>query len=160
VQSHGFRTPWEKLIEFDAKILFWDTTLRPMTFGHHIEQCVGVPHVYSKIYDAPIYDGGRLLPFKAITSVRYLNFNVKYNMQRMETELKEAGLVTTFARSKLAVDVVRCVSLAEFLTDKLASDPYYLLDSPPEFVKGVVPCDGNAGPENPQIANVKYSAPS
>ena len=96
---------------------------------------------------------------QAITSVRYLNFNVKYNMQRMETELKEAGLVSDFRTQQLAVDVVRCVPLAEFLTDKLASDPYYLLDSPPEFVKGIVPFDGNAGPENPQIANVKYSRP-
>src|SRR4029079_11576687 len=80
--AYGFRTPWEKLVKFGAKILFWDTALLPMTFGHHIEQCVGVPHVYSKIYDVPIYEFDRLLPFKVITSVRYLEFNVKYNMQR------------------------------------------------------------------------------
>ena len=61
LQRHGVRLAhaWEKLIEHEAKLLFWDTTLRPMTFGHHVEQCVGVPHVYSKLYDTPIYDGGR-----------------------------------------------------------------------------------------------------
>ena len=154
--AYGLRTPWEKLIQHDAKILFWDTTLRPMTFGHHIEQCIGVPHVYSKLYDVPIYNEGQELPFKVITSVRYLNFDVQYNMQRLETELKEAGLVQTWAKNTLTVDVVKCVELAEFLTEKLAVDPYYLLGCPPKFVKGVVPFDGNAGPEDTRISNVKY----
>lgn len=155
--AYGFGTPWEKLIEYEAKILFWDTTLRPMTFGHHIEQCVGVPHVYSKIYDVPIYEAGQALPHSAITSVRYLNFDIRYNMKKMETELKDAGLVKSFTRNTLTVDVVECVALAEFLTEKLASNPYYLLDSPPKFVRGVVPFDGNAGPENIRLSNVKYS---
>jgi aminoglycoside 3-N-acetyltransferase len=155
--AYGWRTPWEKLIEYEAKLLFWDTTLRPMTFGHHVEQCVGVPHVYSKLYDTPIYDRGHQLPFKVITSVRYLTFNVKYNMQRLDAEAKAAGLVKTFTRNTIEVDVVECAPLASFLTDKLAVEPYYLLDGPPDFVPGVVPFDGNAGPENAKIANVKYS---
>jgi len=156
--AYGWRTPWEKLIEHEAKLLFWDTTLRPMTFGHHVEQCVGVPHVYSKLYDTPIYDGDRELPFKVITSVRYLTFNVKYNMERLDAEAKAAGLVTMFSRNTLEVDLVECAPLARFLTEKLAVEPYYLLDGPPEFVPGVVPFDGNAGPEDQKIANVKYSS--
>jgi hypothetical protein len=63
-----------------------------------------------------------------------------------------------FARDTLEVDVVDCAPLARFLTEKLAADPYYLLDGVPEFVRGVVPFDGNAGPENLKIANVKYSS--
>jgi aminoglycoside 3-N-acetyltransferase len=154
--AYGLGTPWEQLIVHRAKIVFWDTTLRPMTFGHHIEQCVGVPHVYSKIYDTPIFEAGARIPFDVITSVRYLDFDVKYNMQRMETELKQAGLARTYTRNTLTVDVVECPDLAVFLTQKLAVSPYYLLDAPPKFRKGVVPFDGNAGPENLRLANVKY----
>ena len=61
-------------------------------------------------------------------------------------------------RNTLEVDLVECAPLARFLTEKLAVEPYYLLDGPPEFVPGVVPFDGNAGPENSKIANVKYSS--
>jgi aminoglycoside 3-N-acetyltransferase len=155
--GYGLRTPWEKLVEYECKIVFWDTSLRPMTFGHHIEQCVGVPHVYSKIFDVPIYEAGQPIPYHAITSVRYLDFDIRYNMQRLEADLKRETLVKTFARNTLIVDIVECAALAEFLTEKLSSNPYYLLDSPPNFRKGVVPFDGNAGAENVRLSNVKYS---
>jgi aminoglycoside 3-N-acetyltransferase len=154
--AYGFGTPWEMLIKHNAKIVFFDTTLRPMTFGHHIEQCVGVPHVYSKIYDTPVYFENKLVPHPVITSVRYLDFGIRYNMSRLETEAKRDGLVVTVQRNNLALDAMKCVSLAEYLTGKLMVDPYYLLDEPPKFKKGQLPFDGNAGPENKTYSNIVY----
>lgn len=154
--AYGFGTPWQRLIDHSVKIVFFDTTLRPMTFGHHIEQCVGVPHVYSKIYDTPVYLEGQLIPYPVITSVRYLDFGIRYNMSRLEAEAKRDAQVVTVVRNHLVLDAVECVSFAEYLTRKLILDPYYLLDEPPKFVKGQIPFDGNAGPENASYSNIVY----
>ena len=154
--AYGFGTPWEQLIKNQAKILFWDTTLRPMTFGHHVEQCVGVPYVYSKLYDTPIYLNGVLVPFPTITSVRYLDYGVRYNMSTLEVDAKKNGLVQSVIENGLSVDLIQCNSFSEFLADKLIKNPYYMLDEPPSFVRGRVPFDGNPGPENIELSNVKY----
>lgn len=154
--AYGFGTPWEQLIKNRAKILFWDTTLRPMTFGHHIEQCVGVPYVYSKLYDTPVYLNSVLVPFPVITSVRYLDYGVRYNMQMLEIDAKKNGVVESIVENGLSVDLIQCNSFSEFLTDKLIKNPYYMLDQPPSFVRGKIPFDGNPGPENILISNIKY----
>lgn len=154
--AYGLGTPWEQLIKHNAKIIFFDTTLRPMTFGHHIEQCVGVPHVYSKIYDSPIYLNGVLIPFPVITSVRYLDFSIRYNMSKLEAEAKSQGLVKSKSINNFTIDLIECNPFAEFLTNKLIEDPYYLLDSEPSFVAGRIPFDGFVGPEDVSISNVLY----
>lgn len=154
--AYGFGTPWQKLIDYNAKIVFFDTSLRPMTFGHHIEQCVGVPHIFSKIYDAPVYLEGRVIPYPIITSVRYLDFGIRYNMCQLETDAKRDGLVKSLSRGKLVVDVVECAPFGDYLTEKLIMNPYYLLDKAPKFIKGKLPFEGNAGPENTAYSNVSY----
>ena len=117
---------------------------------------MGVPHVYSKIYDYPVICNDVKTEFKVITSVRYLDFTVIYNLSRMEKEMQNEGIVIRRnignGKKQFSVSLLKVMDVKEFLIDKLSDDPYYLLHHPPLFESGQIPFDGVAGPENTSLS--------
>jgi aminoglycoside 3-N-acetyltransferase len=144
--GYGPNTPWDRLVALDAKMLFWGVDLRNMTFVHHAEQLVGVPHVYHKLYAAPVLVQGRPIDLPVIASVRYLDFNVVYNFRRLSEDLAAAGLVQSFRQPPFQAHAVGCRAVLAHLERMLAKDPYYLLAAAPQFVPGQIPVDGPTGP--------------
>ncbi len=144
--GYGPNTPWDRLVALDGKMLFWGVDLRNMTFVHHVEQLVGVPHLYHKLYNAPVLVDHKPIGLPVITSVRYLDFNVVYNFRRLSEDLAAAGVLNSLRESPFQAHVVGCRAVLSHLTSKLAADPYYLLAQAPAFVPGRVPTDGPTGP--------------
>jgi aminoglycoside 3-N-acetyltransferase len=142
----GPNTPWDRLVALDAKMLFWGVDLRNMTFVHHAEQLVGVPHLYHKLYAAPVLVDGRPIELPVITSVRYLDFNVVYNFRRLSEDLAAARHLQSFRQPPFQAHAVGCRAVLTHLQQVLAKDPFYLLAAPPQFVPGRIPVDGPTGP--------------
>lgn len=146
----GILSPWERLVELDAIMVFWGVSLDFMTFVHHIEQLVGVPHTYNKIFSAPVHYNGKAMNFPVITNLRFLkghdcDFKVVYNLSKFTKKLEESGVVRTHIGEGITTSAVRCRDVLKHLVPALAADPFYLLDSPPEFRLGRIPMDGPAG---------------
>jgi aminoglycoside 3-N-acetyltransferase len=144
--GYGPDTPWERLVALEGKMLFWGVDLRNMTFVHHVEQQIGVPHLYHKVYDAPVIVDGKPIELPVVTSVRYLDFNIVYNFKRLSDDLAASGALQSLRQSPFQAHLVSCRAVMEHLIRVLAKDPYYLLAAPPQFVSGRVPTDGATGP--------------
>jgi aminoglycoside 3-N-acetyltransferase len=144
--GYGPNTPWARLVELDGKMLFWGVDLRNMTFVHHVEQLVGVPHLYHKIYDTPVLVDGEPIDAPVVTSVRYLDFDIAYNFKRLSDDLAAAGVLNSFREAPFQARAVNCRAALWHLERTLAKDPYYLLSAPPQFVPGRIPMDGPTGP--------------
>lgn len=151
--GHGSLSPWQRLTDLNAKMLFWDVSPRMATFIHHVEVLAGVPHIYNKIYDAPVtgLDG----PFDGpvVSAVRYLNekFSIVYELRRFAEALADAGLVTSHSCGPITFYVADFRNSERLLLDKLKADPYFLLFKPPHFTPGEIPIDGAVGDVNPKL---------
>jgi aminoglycoside 3-N-acetyltransferase len=144
--GYGPNTPWDRLVALDGTLLFWGVDLRNMTFVHHVEQLVGVPHLYHKVYSTPVLVDGKPIDLPVVTSVRYLDYAIAYNFKRLSEDLFAAGVLRSFREPPFQAHAVKCRSVLEHLEQMLAKDPYYLLAAPPQFVPGQIPTDGPTGP--------------
>jgi aminoglycoside 3-N-acetyltransferase len=152
--GYGPNTPWDRLVALDGKMLFWGVDLRNMTFVHHVEQQVGVPHLYHKVYDTPVIVDGKPIELSVVTSVRYLDFNIAYNFKRLSDDLAGAGVLKSVRQPPFQAHLVGCRAVQSHLERVLAKEPYYLLAAPPQFVPGRIPTDGATGPRRGEV----YSA--
>ncbi len=145
--GYGVLSPWKRLEDLNAKMLFWDCTLHKMTYVHHLETIVAVPHLYAKIYDAPVMLGSDRYPGMVINSVRYRDerFRITYDLARFQAEMLDGGLSRKFTIADADVQVCTFRGVGEFLTAKLGANPYYLLKEAPHFIPGLVPFDGGTG---------------
>ena len=144
----GHESPWARMLELDGRMMFWGVGLGFMTFVHHVEHVVGVPHIYNKLYRTPVYRGGHEIDMPVTSAVRYLDFDVVYNLTKFEYDIKAAGMVRSTRIGILEVQVVGFGDVMSHLARRLSQDPFYLLDRVPKFVTGQVPIDGATGPQD------------
>jgi aminoglycoside 3-N-acetyltransferase len=67
--------------------------LRAMTFVHYVENMVGVPHLYNKLYHTPVEDYGKPVSLPLCAQVRYVEYDVSYNIEGFTEMFTVAGLV-------------------------------------------------------------------
>lgn len=143
--GNGVGSPWARLVEADGWTLFLGCSPNTMTFTHHVEQLVGVPHLYNKVYRIPVVDmDGRRHPW-SICSVRFLDprFPVTYDLdRRFVPDLERLGILVRGQWQGVEFSFARLRAVQEMLAERLTADPFYLLQSPPTFVRGVIPDDG------------------
>lgn len=140
----GYNTVWDRLHQREAKVLAMGLPLRQcMSFIHHIEYLACVPYLYHKLLDGKVIAGGReLVQEKFVMVVRYLEFDVRWDLTNLETDMKSAGLLCRAPLGKAWVSVARMRDVFDVCMHGLRRDPYYLLKQPPRFVPGHIPCDG------------------
>ena len=150
----GALSPWQQLVDLDAKMLFWECSPRMMTFAHHVEVLAGVPHIYNKVYDAPVtgMDGPFHRP--VVSAVRYLDeeYKILYELDDFTKDANKSGIIKSTKMGPLTVQVIGFRDCQKLMLKKLRNDPYYLLVEPPKFTPGKIPFDGSAGALNPELA--------
>jgi aminoglycoside 3-N-acetyltransferase len=148
--GYGVTSEWNQLIECNGYMLFFGASLKSMTFVHHVETIVGVPHLYNKIYNVPIVDVNGTKHDLCVCPVRYLNnrFPIIYDLTQMEQEMIAQGVAKEGHFENMQFFIVGFSDALVFLIDKLKNDPFYLLSEPPTFVLGLQPMDGITGPED------------
>ena len=149
--GYGVLSPWHQLLEMDAKFIFWDCSIHAMTFVHHLESMVGVPHLYNKMYQFQSDQGNLTSPSVVASAVRYLNeeFHIVYNLSKFQIDATNENLLRT---SKIfGIEILTCKfrGIFDFLCEKLKTDPFYLLEKTPNFIPGNIPTDVVVGALNP-----------
>lgn len=142
LSGYGITSPWHRLRTMGGKILFIGVTIQPMTYVHYIEQQYGVPHMYCKIFQTPVYRAGKQLSGHPISAVRYLDYNVIYDLSRFENKLIQLDQLKI---ASVGHGSIRCVNAQDAFSTGihcLDGDPYFFLKHPPHFVPGKIPCDG------------------
>ena len=94
--SYGLASPFMRLASFKTKFVFLGTTLRNLTYFHHLEHLYGVNHMYHKLFNTPVYAEGKKIPGPWLAFVRYLDFGVIAQIENLEKILKEKGLLREY----------------------------------------------------------------
>lgn len=147
LMGYGLTSPWHRLRVLRGKMLFVGTTLQPMTFVHHIEQQYGVPHLYQKIYEMPVIREGKRVSGFAISSVRYLDYGIHYELLPFQEELQRRGELRQAAAGQGQLLSVSFEESFQTGIELLSQNPYCFLKRPPAFIPGKIPTDGATGKE-------------
>lgn len=142
LSGYGICSPWHRLRELKGKILFLGASLQAMTYVHHIEQQYGVPHLYTKIYPFPIIYQGVQLTGGAISTVRYLEFDIEYDLEPFHKELVAQNFLHTYLLNGSAVLCIEAEAAFKCGIACLSKNPYFFLKAAPKFVVGKIPTDG------------------
>lgn len=139
----GHDTAWDRMLVRGAKFVGVGIPLRlALSFMHQVEFLACVPYLYHKILRGEVYACGVRLRHDFFMAVRYLNYDVGYDLTRFEADLTAAGAIDKVPLGGSAVWVVPLEAAFEIGMRGLRQDPYYLLHGPPTFVDGEMPCDG------------------
>ncbi len=142
LMGYGTNSPWHRLCSLQGKMLFLGVALQPMTFVHHIEQQYGVPHLYQKLYQMPVTRSGKPIPGNPVSSVRYLDYEIVYQLKFFQEELKKRGQLHGTEVERAPLFLVSAQEAFKTGLELLAQNPYCFLQKPPKFVPGKIPTDG------------------
>lgn len=143
--SYGEDSAWNRMHKLNTKIVILGTE-NGMTFSHYVDYRVGLPYLYTKIYNTPVYDNGVKIFDNTFASVRYLNYNIDWRIGKeklKKEELIAKGLMTSSSYLESTVLTVPMQPLFDYYKEILYKNPYYFLKEEPKFVAGQVPDDGN-----------------
>jgi|TARA_B110000444_G_scaffold244842_1_gene264679 aminoglycoside 3-N-acetyltransferase len=129
INPFGNNSIFHKLVSQDANIVLFGTDISSLTFIHYIEEIVGKPiYRYEKIFPGKIVRGNSSSQFCNISMhVRPLGVHMDYNWPKLERELLASGImkVANYSSDFKSISARR---LLEFWGNKIANDPFYLLD--------------------------------
>ena len=139
----GHDTIWERLRREGARIVTLGLPARQcMTVVHHIESLACAPYVYHKILRGEVTAGGKKIPNDFFMSVRYLHFEIAWDLSRLEEAMLQGGFLKKAPLGQDAVWAVPFQAVFDACLAGLRNDPYYILEKPPAFVQGEIPLDG------------------
>lgn len=137
--SYGYDTHWDRLIKLKAKMCFLGVDLSAMTFIHHVEHAMCVPHVYNKYFTTPVLRNGISIELPICSQVRYLDYNIKYDLKKLTPEFEKNGLVR---KSKIGRGYIRAVNFEDaycFISEQIKNNLFYLLENVPQFEIDKIP---------------------
>jgi aminoglycoside N3'-acetyltransferase len=146
-EGFGWQSPWGRLHRTGAKILTLGLSaeLGGTTFFHYVERLYGVPYVYTKIFQSPVYSNGAAIPGPFTMSVRYLDFdivNTPVKVKAAMLQMRNARQIRTGRAHSWCSPANEIVDTMTMLFDQ---DRWVMLQQPPKFRAGVLPMDGPTG---------------
>jgi aminoglycoside 3-N-acetyltransferase len=123
-------SPWGRLYERGAKILFLGTTMACNTFLHVVEDHASLPGLLDDyVWNFTVTDyGGRVFP---VSFKRHVPHHNHYYI-KVEPELCERGIAKRVTFGSAASHIVDARSEADYILRKLKEDPYLFY---PEYNK-------------------------
>lgn len=143
--GYGEDSAWDRMYKLNTKITIIGTE-NGMTFSHYVDYRVGLPYLYTKLYNIPVYNNGELVFDYTFSSVRYLNFNIDWYTgakKLKKDELIAKGLMKCSEYLSSTILTVPMQPLFDYYKELLYKNPYYFLKEEPKFIPGQVPLDGN-----------------
>lgn len=141
--NYGAESAFDKLYKLDAKIILLGTNMFSVTMGHYAEFKAGVPYMYNKIYNIPVYTNGQLIYDYTFASVRYLNKDIEYKKTTdIEYELEYNKYLNTVPYLSSKISSVSLKQVTDILINNILKNPYIHLDHKPDFPAGQIPNDG------------------
>lgn len=143
--AYGENSAFDRLYKLNAKLVSLGA-YGAFTIHHLAEFQAGVPYLYNKIYNVPIYDNGKLIFENSIGYVRYLDYDIEYGGQVDINLSKQTWFKESFVKKinylSSEIFTVNVQDSITYIKEKLYSNPYFLLTHIPNFTLGKVPNDG------------------
>lgn len=147
----GYDTIWQRMLERGGQVVVVGIPFRQcLSFVHQVESLACVPYLYHKLLSGEVYAGGRRIDDEFLIAVRYLRRGIAYDLEKLERDLRQRGLVTEVPLGTDRVQRIPMDAVFDTCMDGLRKDSYYLLRSHPGFTRGEIPWDGpTTGREEP-----------
>lgn len=143
--AYGENSAFDRLYQLNAKIVSLGV-YGAFTIHHLAEFQAGVPYLYNKIYNIPVYDNGRLIFENTIGYVRYLDYDIKY-LNQIDSEASKKTwynepfiIKTKYLQSEIYSFYIK--DTISYIKDHLYKNTYCLLEQIPSFITGQIPNDG------------------
>ncbi len=143
--AYGDNSAFDRLYKLNAKIVSLGV-YGAFTINHLAEYQAGVPYLYNKIYNIPIFDNGKIIFENSIGFVKYLDYNIEYKGQVDKNFAKQTWTNKHFVKKTAYISsdiyAINVQDSINYFKEKLYANPYYLLTKAPNFIEGIVPNDG------------------
>lgn len=130
--SFGENSIFHKVHKQNVKLVFLGETF-DITFMHYIEQKIGVPYRFMKFFSGKIALKGEIFKDTCDYYVKYLNKNIKYDLEKIATYFDMEGVLTTVEIGYSKIRVVEAVDAARVIEQFLKKDIFSLLKSVPDL---------------------------
>lgn len=139
--GYGYDSPWGKLLNLNSNIITLGYALYPsgMSAIHFMENMIGVPYLYNKIFRSEVYNNKQKIKGLFTMSVRYLEYNVIHDQTKFKKILvknKKAKIIKLGNGEILSTNFN---NLFETGKKTLSKDRYILLKNSPTFKSGEKP---------------------
>jgi aminoglycoside 3-N-acetyltransferase len=135
----GPDSAWDRLYRLNAENLFLGCDLTYLSFVRYIEYLCGVPYIYNKLFDVPLYDDGRPLGLTVVTPLRYAHCPAEHDISRFEQRLRQRGVLREIVLGSGPVKAVRMDDCFKLGVEALKEDIHFFLAGPPAYQPGQVP---------------------
>jgi aminopeptidase-like protein/aminoglycoside N3'-acetyltransferase len=121
---------YDRLSQIDAKVCIIGARLSSIAAIQHIEQIVGLPYRYIKLFSGYIKRDGKLVKENWLCNVRIQGEFSNPNYTQLEKDAKDMNkyFVTTIELGE--VGAIKFQDLFELCKTKLNTDPWYLVQGP------------------------------
>ena len=142
--GHGGASPWARLHRNDAWIVSLGLGSLPggTSFIHYIESYYGVPYLYQKVFDTPVYYNNRKLDGTFTLNVHYLDFQIEYLTMEFRKSLVDSGKALLRPLGNSDIFICKASVMVEEGIKALSMNRYAFLKNPPKFIQGKIPFDG------------------
>ncbi|MDA7713986.1 AAC(3) family N-acetyltransferase [Candidatus Pelagibacter sp.] len=131
--AYGEDSPFDIMTKLNAKMIFLGVDLRYMTYVHYVEQRVGVPQRFFKLYDGKITLGKKKFKMPIIGFVRYLNKNIINDIEGNNKKFSSKKITKKTKLGKKNIYLLEMKKTYDFLKLKLQKDCFYLLKKKPNI---------------------------
>ena len=137
--AFGYDSPWDKMFRLNADMLFLGCDLTYLPFARYIEQRMGVPYLYNKLFDVPVLNDDNSIDLDITAPLRFHEYPAYYELARFEKYLRNKNILretTLGAGQVMGLDMNSCFKSG---VNQLKKDIHYFLKGRPEYVKGCIP---------------------
>ncbi len=132
--SFGENSVFQRLHQINAKMVFFNLTVKRATFIHYVEQVKRVDYRFVKEFHGRVQRDGQAYEDTFDVYVRYLDRNIITYLDRLETYMDGQGQTTkVMIADQYPFVVAHADDIYRAALEKLAIDPYFLIQYPPSM---------------------------
>jgi len=125
----GSDSIFAQIADRKGSILFYGAGLHSCTFIHHVERfCGGPAYRYDKVFQGVTSTASSSQHVKLNYHVRPRGHHLDYDWGRLLRDLERSGRMRRVIATRFCALAVEADDLRAFWTDRIATDPLYLLD--------------------------------
>lgn len=137
--AFGAESAWDRAVHAGAKILLLGSSFERLTLARYIEQKVGVPYLFVKMFRAPVSRNGAPLGQPVTALLRYRHLPLDYGLAEFEARLNQAGITREAPLGGGRVLAMDAAKSTEMGINALQDDIHFFLKSPPDYVDNAFP---------------------
>ena len=121
---------FDRLHAAGGKVCTIGVGLSEASFQHFVEESVGVPFRFKKLFTGVIRDNGQERKTGWVFNVRILGDQSEPHLTHLETAAKAAGICRVASVGRDAIRTAECEPLRELILRNLARDPWFTARGP------------------------------